>query len=77
MPKYEAGDYVKATFRDERSGQSEWMWVKVHRADDELRLVFGELDNQPVANLDLHLGLELAVSYDSIREHMKSSAFDQ
>jgi len=25
MARFELGDYVKAEFRDERSGQSEWM----------------------------------------------------
>jgi len=34
----------KAVFAGEKSGESEWMWVKVHRADGALRVVFGELD---------------------------------
>jgi len=77
MARFELGDYVKAEFRDERSGQSEWMWVRVERADEALRVVFGRLDNEPVVNTDLGRGMELAVSYDNIREHMKPSAFNQ
>jgi len=77
MARYEPGDYVKVEFLDERSGQSEWMWVKVESADDGQRIVFGRLDNQPLVNADLHLGMELAVSYDKVREHTKASAFDQ
>ena len=77
MSQYEPGDFVKAAFADEKSGESEWMWVKVQRADDELRVVFGQLDCEPIVLTDLRLGMELAVSYDKIREHMKASAFNQ
>jgi uncharacterized protein YegJ (DUF2314 family) len=77
MAKYEPGDYVKAEFHDEHTGQSEWMWVKVDHADDLQQLVFGRLDNEPIVNTDLRLGTELAVSFDKIREHMRSSAFNQ
>lgn len=77
MAQYEPGDYIKAVFADEKSGESEWMWVKVHRADENLRVVFGELDNEPIVLTDLRLGTELAVSFDNIREHMKPSSFNQ
>lgn len=77
MARFELGDYVKAEFKNESSGQSEWMWLRVERADDALRVVFGRLDNEPVVSTDLRLGMELAVSYDNIREHMKASAFNQ
>jgi hypothetical protein len=53
------------------------MWVEVDHCDDAQRLVFGRLDNEPLVNAGLRLGQELAVSYDVIREHMKSSAFKQ
>ncbi len=75
--QYQPGDFIKAVFADEKSGESEWMWVKVHRADDSLRVVFGELDNEPIVLTDLRLGVELAVSYDNIREHLKPSSFNQ
>ena len=74
---YEPGDYVKVEFRDERSGQSEWMWVKVDRVDPQQRIAFGRLDNEPVVNTDLKWGMELAVSYDVIRDHVKPSSFSQ
>jgi hypothetical protein len=77
MGRFAAGDYVKVEFKDENSGESEWMWVKVREADDERRVVFGKLDNEPIVNTDLRLGMELAVSYDLIREHMKDSSFNQ
>ena len=66
MGKYEPGDYVKVEFNDGRSGQSEWMWVRVERSDDTDRLVFGRLDNEPVAITAVHRGMDLAVSYDNI-----------
>ena len=53
------------------------MWVKIQSADDALRVVFGTLDNDPVVSTKLRLGMELAVSYDNIREHLKRSAFNQ
>ena len=74
---FEKGDYVKVEFRDEASGESEWMWVRVAPADDAARLVFGTLDNEPIVMTDLQLGMELAVSYDNIREHMKPGSFNQ
>ena len=76
MPNYEPGDYVKAEFRDDVSGESEWMWVKVQYADDADQLIFGWLDSEPVVVAeDLHLGQQLAVSYNNIREHKKASEF--
>lgn len=73
----EPGDYVKAEFKDDRTGESEWMWVRVESADDRARIVFGWLDNEPVVNTDLRREMRLAVSYDNIREHMKASSFGQ
>jgi hypothetical protein len=45
---YEPGDYVKAEFKDQLKGESEWMWVWVEGVDDENRLIFGRLDSQPI-----------------------------
>ena len=47
------------------------MWMLVESSDDEQRLVFGNLDNEPIANMDMKLGQQLAVSYDKIREHRR------
>ena len=77
MSTYAPGDYVKAEFRDDKSGESEWMWMKVDVCDDERRLVFGKLDNESVVHSYMYLGQELAVSYDNIREHMKPEQFGQ
>lgn len=76
MPTYAAGDYVKAEFRDERSGEAEWMWIRVEFADDSQRIVFGWLDNEPLAISDeLRVGQRMAISYDNVREHAKSAEF--
>jgi hypothetical protein len=72
---YSPGDYIKAEFRDDRSGETEWMWVCVEANDPERRVVFGTLDNEPVASSDLRLGMHLAVSYDNIREHRTPASF--
>lgn len=74
---YEPGDYLKVEFKSEQTGESEWMWVKVESSDDATRIVFGRLDNEPIVNTDLRLGMQLAVSYDNVREHMKASSFNQ
>ena len=74
---YEVGDYIKAEFKDKRTGEVEWMWVNVSSANSDLRVVFGQLDSQPITNSDLRLGMELAVSYDNIREHMKPESLKQ
>jgi uncharacterized protein YegJ (DUF2314 family) len=71
MGKYTKGDHVKIEVEDKRFGASEWMWVLVESSDDEQRLVFGTLDNEPIANTDMRLGQQLAVSYDKIREHKR------
>jgi hypothetical protein len=47
---YESGDFVKVEFKDERTGQSERMWVKVESVDNAARVVFGRLDNEPMLN---------------------------
>jgi hypothetical protein len=75
MPRYQPGDYVKVEFKEDSTGESEWMWVRIDHADDSERIVFGQLDNEPVVNRGLRRGMELAVSYDNIREHKKSSDF--
>jgi uncharacterized protein YegJ (DUF2314 family) len=74
---FEKGDYVKVEFKDEASGENEWMWVQVERTDDAERMLFGTLDNEPVVMTELRLGMELAVSYDNVREHMKPGSFNQ
>ena len=71
MPKFQPGDYVKAKFQDELTGESEWMWVRVDSCDDEAGLLLGRLDNEPLLGTALHAGDELAVSYKKIVEHRK------
>ncbi len=71
MGKYQNGDHVKIEVVNEQSGESEWMWLAVDRSDDQQRLVFGKLDSEPIVNPDMHLGQELAVSYDKIRDHRR------
>lgn len=77
MAQYGQGDYVKIEFNGESHGlPSEWMWVRVHHCDEERRLLFGTLDNEPVLNSqDLELGRELAISYGQVREHRKPWEF--
>lgn len=75
MRSYASGDHIKVEFRDDSTGESEWMWVQVESCDDERRLVFGRLDSQPVVQTDLRLGQSLAISYDVIREHRKPQDF--
>jgi hypothetical protein len=40
VTKYEPADYVKAEFRNEESGETEWMWVRVDSYDDTIQIVF-------------------------------------
>jgi hypothetical protein len=77
MPTYEHGDYVKVEFSDNVTGIGEWMWVRVHRCDDEKQLVFGTLDNEPLKDYQrkIELGSEVAISYSQIREHRKPTEF--
>jgi hypothetical protein len=77
MPIYERGDYVKVEFPDEATGVGEWMWVRVHHCDEEKKIVYGTLDNEPVNDYGwtVDLGSELAVSYSQIREHKKPTEF--
>jgi hypothetical protein len=72
MGKYEKGDHVKIELADETiAGVGEWMWMLVESSDDEQQLVFGSLDNEPIANPDMKLGQQLAVSYDKVRDHRR------
>lgn len=68
MTAYRPGDCVKVEFKDERTGESEWLWVVVESCDDERRVVFGKLDNEPLIASTLKLGQQLAISYDLIRD---------
>jgi hypothetical protein len=77
LPIYERGDYVKVEFPDKTTGIAEWMWMIVDHTDDEKRLVYGELDNEPLNDYSgkVKRGSQLAVSYDNIRECKKASDF--
>jgi uncharacterized protein YegJ (DUF2314 family) len=76
MPRFQPGDYVKPEFKDEDTGESEWMWVVVDSCDDDEGVLFGRLDSEPVVGTGLRLGDELAVSYDKVVEHMKAKDFE-
>jgi hypothetical protein len=69
MGRYNPGDHVKIEVVNEATHQSEWVWLLVEECDDAQRVVFGTLDSQPAVNTDMHLGQELAVSYDKVRDH--------
>ena len=73
MGRFQPGEFVKAVFKDDETGEAERMWIKVDTCDDEKRIVFGTLDNEPIAVFrdKLWLGKEVAVSYDLIMDHMK------
>jgi hypothetical protein len=74
--KFEQGDYVKFEIKDDKSGEAEWMWLRLDYCDEPKQVVFGWLDSQPVVfTSDLKLGQHVAVSYDNIREHKKSHEF--
>ena len=75
MASYERGDYIKVEFESNDGVlPGEWMWVRVARCDEQRRLIFGSLDNEPLEG-EVELGQELAVSYDKVREHRKPWEF--
>ena len=73
MGRYQPGEFIKALFKDEQTGEAEGMWVKVDTSDDQKRIVFGTLDNEPIVVFrdKLQVGKDVAVSYDLILDHMK------
>jgi len=74
--EFAAGDYVKFEIKDEQSGQSEWLWLRVNRCDELNRLVLRCLDSEPlVFAVQLKLGQQMAVSYENVRDHKKESEF--
>ena len=68
---------MKVEFPDEATGIGEWMWVRVARCDDDKRLIFGILDNEPLNDYQgkVALGSELAIHYSQIRDHKKPTEF--
>ncbi len=77
QPQYEAGDHIKVEFEGEGGMPGEWMWVVVQGRDDEKRVVYGMLDNEPLNDYEgkLNLGSQLAISYEKVREHKKALEF--
>jgi len=74
--KFEPGDYVKFEIKDDKTGEAEWMWLRIDYCDEPNKMVFGWLDSQPVLlSANVKLGQHLAVSYDNIREHKKPIEF--
>lgn len=74
MGMYQKGDHVKIEVEDKQFGVGEWIWMLVEGSDDEKRLVFGRLDNEPISADNMKLGQRLAVSYDKIRDHRRFGA---
>jgi uncharacterized protein YegJ (DUF2314 family) len=74
MDFYQPGDEIKVKFHFRQSGESEWLWFIVTYADDEQRFVFGYLDSEPKVNTDMRFGMELVISYDKIKDHIKASS---
>ena len=75
MPsRYKAGDFVQVEVVDEATEESELLWVKVSDSDDERRVVFGKLDNKPIVHTNMRLGMELAVSYNYVRDHRTAAS---
>ncbi|MGB9104784.1 MAG: DUF2314 domain-containing protein [Terriglobales bacterium] len=72
---YEPGDYVKIIFESKDATPGEAMWMIVDACDSGRRVVFGRLDNQPIATDGVRLGQQLAVSFDKIVEHRKPTEF--
>ena len=77
QPMYEPGDYVKVEFEGKGGMPGEWMWVIVRSRDDNRRVVYGTLDNEPLNDYDHKIDLrsELVVSFSQIREHRKPTEF--
>jgi hypothetical protein len=77
VSKFLPGDFVKVEFEDEKTGESEWMWVRVRACDDENRIVLGRLDSDPILGYrgKLKPGSELAVRFDKIRDHKRGTDF--
>jgi hypothetical protein len=75
MPRFQPGDYVKAEFQNETTGESERMWVVMDSCDDGPGVLLGRVDNEPVPGTGLRVGDELAVSYDNVIEHSMVSEF--
>jgi hypothetical protein len=72
--KLEPGDHVKFEIKDEKTGEAEWMWLRVDYCDELNKMVLGWLDSQPIVfTPDMKVGQHLAVSYDNIREHRKGT----
>jgi len=44
-------------------------WVRVESLDDQRRLVFGKVDNQPLSQTGIKPSRLLAFSYEKIRDH--------
>lgn len=77
QPIYEPGDYIKVEFEGEGGMPGEWMWVIVQGCDDNKRVVFGRVDNEPLNEYSdkVKLGSQLAISYGKVREYKKPSEF--
>jgi hypothetical protein len=41
MSKCQAGDDVKVEFKEDSTGESEWIWVRIDHADDSERIALG------------------------------------
>jgi hypothetical protein len=68
--KLEQGDYVKFEIKDDKSGETEWMWLRIDYCDEPNRIVFGWLDTQSLVFAScLKLGQHIAVGYDNIRDN--------
>jgi len=77
MSNFESSDYVKVECVHAETGESELMWVCVQDSDDNVGMIYGRLEDDPVVNTNLRRGQELSISHHLVREHRKSKPSDQ
>jgi len=50
------GDYVKVEFVNDRTHESEWMWIEVPSTDASRHVVFERLDSEPIVKSAARIG---------------------
>ena len=66
----------QAEFKDGMTDERARMWVVVDSCDDEEGIVFGKRDDERLLGTGLHVGVELAASYEKVVEHREAAEFE-
>ena len=76
MPALQPSDYLKDDLKDPVTGEGGWIDLQANSWDDGTAVLFGKLSCEPLPDMLLLVGAQLAEGYATVVEQRKASDYD-